>query len=232
MKHDPNFQVSVIIPAYNNGEYIVEALESVLNQTLAPFEIIVVDSSTDDTSKMIQQYRNDIKYVFQEKQGIGMARNLGIRMAKGNFFAHLDGDDLWEKEKLAMQKEIFAADSAMDIVGTYMESFLSPELAQNIQMTLYCPTSQIPAFSASAIVVKRDAFYRVGMYETHWKVGQDLNWFVRAREIGLKEGMVSQSLVRRRIHKTNTDQLNQQYKYERVRILKEALDRRRNNKNG
>ena len=78
-----------------------------------------------------------------------MARNLGIQMAKGNFFAHLDGDDLWEKEKLAMQKEVFAADSAMDIVGTYMESFLSPELAQNTKMTLYCPASQTPAFSAT-----------------------------------------------------------------------------------
>ena len=133
MKHDQNFQVSVIIPAYNNGEYIVEALESVLNQTLAPYEIIVVDSSTDNTSKKILQYKNHIKYVFQKKQGIGMARNLGIRMAKGNFFAHLDGDDLWKKEKLAMQKEAFEAKPELDIIGTYIESFISPELPQNIQ---------------------------------------------------------------------------------------------------
>ncbi|MCK5838945.1 MAG: glycosyltransferase, partial [Bacteroidales bacterium] len=84
------FQVSVIIPVFNCREYIAETLESVLEQSFPAFEIIVVDSSTDGTSEIIQKYRSHIKYIFQDKQGIGKARNQGIVLARGNFFAHLD----------------------------------------------------------------------------------------------------------------------------------------------
>lgn len=223
---------SVIIPAYNNGEYVREALESVLCQTFPPFEIIVVDSSDNETTEIIQEYKKHIKYVFQKKQGIGTARNLGVRLAQGNFFAHLDADDIWKKDKLMMQREAFSADPSLDIIGTQMESFLSPELDQATRKKLYCPPEPVPGYSASAMAVKSDAFFRVGMYETFWKVGQDLNWFIRAREAGLKEKMILTPLVLRRLHKTNTDQLNRLYKHERVRILKESLDRRRRKTQG
>ena len=221
------FRVSVIIPVYNCREYIAETLESVLEQSVPAFEIIVVDSSTDGTNGIIQKYRSHIRYVFQDKQGIGKARNQGIELARGDFFAHLDADDVWEKEKLSLQQKAFCNDPDLDIVGTYMESFFSPELPQSIRNTIYCPPDPVHGFSPSTSGVRRESFYRVGMYETQWKVGQDLNWFIRAREIGLKEGMIPEVLVRRRLHKTNTDRLNHKYSGERLQILKALLDRKR-----
>ncbi len=227
MMTENRFQVSVIIPVFNCRDYIAETIESVLEQSVPAFEIIVVDSSTDETNDIIQKYSSHIRYIFQDKQGIGKARNQGIELARGNFFAHLDADDVWEKEKLALQEKAFLNDPDLDIAGTYMESFFSPELPQSIRNTIYCPPDPVPGFSASTIVVKREAFFRVGMYETHWKVGQDLNWFIRARETGLKERMIPEVLVRRRLHKTNTDRLNHQYSGERLQILKALLDRKR-----
>lgn len=225
---DDNFRISVIIPVYNCKEYINETIISVLSQSYAPYEIIVIDSSTDGTWEVIRKYASKIRYIFQPKQGIGAARNAGINAAKGNFFAHLDADDIWMKEKLELQREAFLNDPHLDIAGTYMESFFSPELTEDEKKAVYCPPDPVPGFSASAIMVKKEAFFRTGLYETNWKVGQDLSWFIKTKEAGLKEIMIPKVLVRRRLHKTNTDLLNREYAFERVRILKASLDRIRN----
>jgi len=88
MLQDMNPKVSVIIPTYNCARYIPEAIESVLNQTYKDFEIIVVDDgSTDNTKEVLNRYiiENLIKYIYQNNQGPGAARNTGIKAAKGEY---------------------------------------------------------------------------------------------------------------------------------------------------
>jgi glycosyltransferase involved in cell wall biosynthesis len=98
--------VSVVVTAYNHGPYIQETLRSVFAQTYSNFEVIVVDDgSTDDTSTKLQAVKDRILYVYQENQGVASSRNTGIQKTKGEFIALLDGDDLWEPEKLAIQTE-------------------------------------------------------------------------------------------------------------------------------
>ena len=221
--------VSVIIPVFNCRQFIGEALDSVLQQSLPVYEIIVVDDgSTDGTGEVVKKYLSGITYIRQKNQGIGQARNVGIMNARGNFIAHLDADDIWTRDKLELQMKAFLRDSGLDIVGAYMESFFTPGLQKDLKNTIYCPSEPLPSFSPSAIVVKRQAYHRVGWYETHWEVGQDLNWFIRAREQGLKEGMVPRMLVRRRLHSCNSGIIKRSEGIARVRILKEALDRKRN----
>ena len=96
--------VSVVVTAYNHGRYIQETLRSVFAQTYSNFEVIVVDDgSTDDTSIKLQAFKDRILYVHQENQGVAASRNAGVQKAKGEFIALLDGDDLWEPGKLAIQ---------------------------------------------------------------------------------------------------------------------------------
>ena len=97
--------VSVVMPAYNSEKYIAESIESVLNQTFKNFEIIVVDDgSTDNTRKIISDYKdNRIRYYYQENLGSGAARNLGLSNSRGNWIAFLDSDDLWNPVKLEEQ---------------------------------------------------------------------------------------------------------------------------------
>ena len=93
--------VSVIIPTYNSAGYIEEALESVFEQTLQDFEIIVVDDgSTDGTGEVLRKYGDRIRYIYQENNGPASARNGGIRVARGEYIAFLDADDLWVSTKL------------------------------------------------------------------------------------------------------------------------------------
>ena len=103
MKEGP--LVSVIIPAYNAQKYIREALDSVLAQTYSSFEIIVVeDSSTDDTAKIIKSYIDPrVKFVHQEKKGQTAARDEGMRRASGKYLAFLDADDVYLPQKLERQ---------------------------------------------------------------------------------------------------------------------------------
>lgn len=98
--------VSVIMPAYNSGKYIKDAISSVLEQTYADFELLIVnDASEDDTEAVVQSFNDDRIRYFKNNQSMGAAicRNSAIRHAKGEFIAFLDSDDLWKPEKLEKQ---------------------------------------------------------------------------------------------------------------------------------
>ena len=99
----PPPRVSVVVTTYNQALYIGSALESVFAQTRQPDEVIVVDDgSTDETPARIAPYRDRLVCIRQPNQGIAGARNTGIRRARGELLAFLDGDDVWEPEKLAI----------------------------------------------------------------------------------------------------------------------------------
>lgn len=100
--------VSVIIPTFNRGETIEHAIQSVCRQTYAPMEIIVIDDgSFDDTSKKILEMEDDriIYHALPENKGVSYARNVGVSMAKGEWIAFQDSDDLWREDKLEKQVE-------------------------------------------------------------------------------------------------------------------------------
>jgi glycosyltransferase involved in cell wall biosynthesis len=97
-------KVSVIIPAYNSAAWLSEAIDSALNQTVAPLDVIVVDDgSTDDTPRIREPYRERIRVIVQENKGPSAARNRGIEAAAGDLIAFLDADDLWLAEELEKQ---------------------------------------------------------------------------------------------------------------------------------
>jgi len=92
---------SVVITVYNGARFIPDALASVLSQTYAAHEVIVVnDGSTDNSLEILKEYGNRIRIIDQPNAGVGSARNAGIRMATGDFVAFLDMDDYWRADKL------------------------------------------------------------------------------------------------------------------------------------
>lgn len=100
-------KVSVVIPTYNRSRLLLEAIDSVLNQTYRDFEIIVVDDgSTDDTEQKISRYFADVVYIKQRNAGVNAARNNAISLTQGDYIALLDNDDLWLDFKLELQVEL------------------------------------------------------------------------------------------------------------------------------
>lgn len=97
-------KVSIVIPTYNRMHSICDAVDSALAQTYLQREIIVVDDgSTDDTAAILKRYGDNIRYIFQENQGVSAARNRGITESSGEWVAFLDSDDIWMPDKLEKQ---------------------------------------------------------------------------------------------------------------------------------
>jgi glycosyltransferase involved in cell wall biosynthesis len=110
--------VSVIIPTYNRGWCLNEALDSVFSQTYEMYELIVVDDgSTDDTGRRLSQYKK-ISVITQTNQGVSTARNKGIESSRGDFIAFLDSDDSWFPEKLSVQMDFFMRHPEAEICQT------------------------------------------------------------------------------------------------------------------
>ena len=109
--------ISVIIPTYNRENKIIDAVRSVLEQTYINIEVIVIDDgSTDDTYLMLDKIEDKrLKYVYQENSGACVARNRGIKEAKGKYIAFHDSDDIWHKDKLEKQIRVLEKTNA-DIV--------------------------------------------------------------------------------------------------------------------
>jgi GT2 family glycosyltransferase len=106
----PEGSVSVIIPTYNRADLVSRAVASALEQTYAPYEVIVVDDgSTDDTAAQCEALGDRIRYVRIANGGVSAARNAGIALARGEWIALLDSDDTWEPTKLAVQMAAYQA---------------------------------------------------------------------------------------------------------------------------
>ncbi len=116
-------KVSVVIPVYDGGRFIRDAVNSVLNQTFKDYEIIVVDDgSVDDTKEVLSSYGNRIKYIYQSNRGVSAARNRGIRASKGEYIAFLDQDDLWLPRKLELQVKYLGEHPTVGLVFSDTQS--------------------------------------------------------------------------------------------------------------
>ena len=120
--------VSTIIPVYNRPDLLTEAVESVLAQTHRPIEIIIVDDgSTDNTSEigkaLAENHPNEVSYVRQTNQGVSVARNAGIQLARGEFIQFLDSDDLLMPEKFSRQVAGLLSDPGCGISYCYTREY-------------------------------------------------------------------------------------------------------------
>ncbi|QJW98061.1 GT2 family glycosyltransferase [Frigoriglobus tundricola] len=112
-------RVSVVIPTYNSGPLVVEAVASVLAQTRPAAEIVVVDDgSTDDTAARLAAFGPAVRYVRKDNGGVSTARNRGVAEATGDWIAFLDADDVWHPRKLEVQCAALARRPDLCLLGT------------------------------------------------------------------------------------------------------------------
>ena len=112
--------ISIVIPTYNRHETLARAIDSVCNQTFRDWELLIVDDgSTDESHKIVQQFRDDrIRYIFQRHQGVSRARNTGIELARFPWITFLDSDDYWCPAKLQRQLEGLEASLHYQVIYT------------------------------------------------------------------------------------------------------------------
>lgn len=219
--------VSVIIPVYNCECYLAQAIESVLAQTYQPIELIVVDDgSTDGSAEVAQQFTPHVRYHRQANSGTAVARNRGVTLARGSFLAFLDADDVWVADKLARQLAAFRDTPDLDMVFGHVRQFYSREGQLDDS-----PAGTMPGYSAIAMLIKRESFQQAGPFDTRWQVGEFIDWYAKAMDAGLRSRMLPDVVALRRIHATNQGITQRPARTDYARILKAALDRRRQQQN-
>ncbi len=220
-------RVSVVLPVYDRENYVGEAIESVLAQTLPPDELIVVDDgSTDGSLAVVERFaRPSMQVIRQENAGIGAARNRGLRAATGDLIAFIDSDDLWEPDKLELQVGALRERDDLDLVFGHLVEFLSPDRADELGGSLEVGTDPVPGLLALTLLVRRTAVERIGLFDEKLRVGEFVDWMARARDLGLASLVLPQIVARRRIHGGNTVLIRSNRDY--LRVIKSTLDRRR-----
>lgn len=183
--------VSVIMPAFNVEPYVGDAIRSALAQTYGDFELIVVDDgSKDGTAQVVKDLaRQDarIHLVQQSNRGLAGARNSALRAARGEFFALLDSDDLWEPQFLAEQLAILRARPEVDIVtgnGWYLGGLKHGQLARPYPDTRPDPVlasiigDEWSVFIMS--VVRRRVYTAIGPFDEAMRSNEDYDFWLRA----------------------------------------------------
>jgi glycosyltransferase involved in cell wall biosynthesis len=179
-------KVSVVIPTFNRATYLVNALESVISQTCAPLEIIVVDDgSTDNTADLAARFGDQIRYLTQQNSGPSSARNRGIREAQGDLIAFLDSDDVWLKEKLELQIEQFARKQFLGLVATGYFS-CDENLAHPVQVPRPLLSVAVSKeilirnpWPTPSVMVSRRCFDTVGLFDEGLQFAEDWDMWIR-----------------------------------------------------
>jgi glycosyltransferase involved in cell wall biosynthesis len=217
--------VSVVIPAYNAAKFISQAIESVLQQTLQPLEIIVVDDgSTDDTAKIAKSFA--VRLVRQENLGASAARNRGIREARGEFIAFLDADDLWTKDKLKTQIKYMQTHPEVLFTVCRTKFFLENEN--------YIPPGFRPellkgehtGYSMETLTAHRKVFDLVGFFDEKLKTSEDVDWLSRAKDLGIASAVLPEVLLHIRIHQTNLHLQSNKNNFDLLRVVKNSINRK------
>jgi glycosyltransferase involved in cell wall biosynthesis len=201
-------RVSVVIPSYNRAGCIEKAIDSVLEQTVDDIEIILVDDgSTDNTRELVQnKYGDQVRYVYQENQGMAGARNTGIKNAQGDYIAFLDSDDYWRPGKLERQLSLAEEHPEYGLLASRCDKIqrsghinkpnrpLSYQSRRGKSGWVLNDLFQANFIRTSTVIIRRDCFNRIGLFDEKLIRGEDIDFWLRMASV-YPIGFINESLT-------------------------------------
>ena len=175
--------ISVIIPTYNRENFILNAINSIKNQTFKVDEIIVIDDgSTDNTKEILKNH--DVKYIYQNNAGVSKARNCGIKEAKNEWIAFLDSDDIWHNQKIEHHinfhkeyKEVFASFSDETWIRNNKEIKL--KTYQQKENPTFLNSLRLCKIGTSTFFCHRKIFDNIGLFDENLIACEDYDLWLR-----------------------------------------------------
>jgi glycosyltransferase involved in cell wall biosynthesis len=150
-----------------------------------------------------------------------------MEAASGDFVAFLDADDLWQPEKTRLQLAAFESKPELQLAFGHVLQFVSPDIAAEDAAALRVPPDPQPGLYMGAMLARRSAIEEVGPWAEDVRISDGLSLLLRARELGLEQAMLPETVTRRRVHGENHSIRNCGERSEFARHLKRSLDRRR-----
>lgn len=197
--------VSILLPVYNGGAYLAEAIQSILSQTYSNFELVIInDGSTDDSSDIVGSFNDPrIRFYNQENQGLPATLNRAIGLAQGKYLARQDGDDVSFPKRLERQVEFLEANPDYGVVGTWSEIWEEKRKSNRVHkhpadnMILKFNILFDSYFVHSSVMIRKTMFDKVGLYSTE-KARQPEDyelWSRIVRDEGFKVANIPEILV-------------------------------------
>jgi glycosyltransferase involved in cell wall biosynthesis len=224
--------ISVIIPAYNVGDFIVEALASVAAQTRFVDEILVIDDgSTDSTAAWLRDVaQNDarLRVFTSDRLGPSGARNVGLKAATQPIVAFLDGDDAWPPYKIERQMDRLSAADRPDVVSGLIQRFRRFEFGTSIPAGK--PGDIMAHANLGACLFRRGVFHVVGPFDESLRYCEDVDLMFRLRDAGLKLAIMREVMLYYRIRPgslTQTATNEDQKERGALKALRQSISRRR-----
>ena len=213
--------ISVIIPVYNGERFLAEAIQSVLDQTLPPDEIIVVDDgSTDGTAAVVAAFSTTVSvpivYIYQENQGPSAARNKGLQSTGSELVAFLDAARKQEVQRAYLTTNV---DSLM-VWGQVQMFEVHGATRVHLHESWHGP-------NLGSALFRRDVFESVGFFDEGLRLSEDLDWYLRARELGIPQGVLTDVVLWYRRHGENMWLGRDHTWHNSLLALKKRLERRR-----
>jgi glycosyltransferase involved in cell wall biosynthesis len=223
----PPGEVSAIVPVFNGERYLEEALRSAVDQSLPPMEVIVIDDGSSDASvEIAEDFGDPVRCIRQANTGVAGARNHGLSLATGEFIAFLDHDDVWPPEKLETQVAALRSNPDVGIVSGHMRVFdgALPGRPWSAEGRREAPAGAY----FSAALIRRSVFDRTGLLdEGIGHAADDLEWFVRARDLGVRRLTLDAVTLLYRWHGENVSTDIDSAAAGQLEAVKMSLDRRR-----
>jgi glycosyltransferase involved in cell wall biosynthesis len=197
--------ISVVIPVHDGEAYLAESIDSVLGQSVAPAEVIVVANGCADASAEIAGgFGSRVQVVTLPEPSAPAARNAGVARATGELLAFNDADDVWEPGRLAAGVAAMAGPDRPDLVFGHVLEVHSPELTEEQRAALPPARGIVPGRVIISLLAGLAAMRRVGPFDEALPAADFLDWLSRARALGLTETMLDTVIARRRVHPANT----------------------------
>ena len=216
--------VSVVIAAYNEAPFLDEALRSVLAQTYAPIEVIVVDDgSTDGTADVAAAH--PVEVIRRPHLGPAAARNVGLRRAQGEYWTVFDGDDRMPPDRIERQVAHLAAHPGCDVVLGLTEAFVSPGQPRPPHYNPIWDHGPFPGHPGTTLA-RRAALERVGLLDERRILGDDVDWQARAKDAGLRTDHVDAVCLHYRIHGANLSRDTAGNRQAMLSLLRDSVRRR------
>lgn len=202
--------LSVIIPAWQAEKYITQAIQSVKCQKWnGEVEIIVCnDGSTDRTEEMARA--QGVNVLGKEQGGAASARNMGLKAAKGAYIFFLDADDISLENALECLYRPMQNNPEIMAVFGRAEDFISEELTEQQKSALKPRPESYGGVLPGCALIRKEVFGKIGLFDEGLKSGETVSWLLKLRESGICTVTVEQTVLKRRLHLTNTGRLNPQ----------------------
>ncbi len=207
-------KISVIMPFYNAESYIGQAIESILNQSFSNFELILInDASNDNSEEIIARYLKDKRIIYIKNnfnKGIVYNLNAGLKLAKSEIIARMDGDDISNKERFAKQYDFLQNNSDISVVGSFVKiidglgrqidkrtKLLDPEKIKN-DLIVYSPLVH------PSVMFRKSHVLAVGGYREKCIYVEDVDLWYRLAYSGYKISNIPEFLLKYRFHENST----------------------------